>query len=81
VPAFVVSPFVPARAVSHEVYDHTSILKTIMTSFLAQSPPNIGPRVAAAHDVGPTLELARPRAVALRPPTVAAVREKTMSRA
>jgi phospholipase C len=56
VPAFVASPFVPAWAVSHEVYDHTSILKTIMNRFLAQSPPNMGPRVAAAHDVGSMLE-------------------------
>jgi phospholipase C len=79
VPAFVASPFVPARAVSHEIYDHTSILKTIMARFLSQTPPNMGPRVAAAQDVGSMLELARPRALSLRPPTVAAVRKKSVS--
>lgn len=33
VPALVVSPWVPARAVSNTLFDHTSIIKTILTRF------------------------------------------------
>jgi len=77
VPAFVATPFVPARTVSHEVYDHTSILKTIMARFLAAKPPNMGPRVAAARDVGSMLSLNQPRPLTGPLPVVAFVRKKT----
>ena len=51
VPAIVVSPFVGAQSVSKTVFDHTSIIKTILTRFCAKkdgSIPKMGARVAAA---------------------------------
>lgn len=77
VPAFVVSPFVPKGSVSHDVYDHTSIIKTIMACFLSANPPAMGPRVAAANHVGPLLSLSQPRPLDTRPPVVAAVRKRS----
>jgi phospholipase C len=61
VPAFVISPWIPLRMVSHEIYDHTSILKTIITRFLSTNPPNMGRRVALANHVGSLLALDSPR--------------------
>jgi phospholipase C len=61
VPAFVVSPWVPARSVSSTEFDHTSILKTIIARFLPEHPPDMGLRVALAKDVGPLLSLTTPR--------------------
>ena len=69
VPAFVVSPWVPAASVGKAVYDHTSILKTIMARFLGSDPPDMGLRVLLANDVGSLLSLERPRVIR-RPPTV-----------
>ena len=51
VPAIIVSPFVKKRAVSKTVFDHTSIIKTILTCFCADGNgtiPEMGARVAAA---------------------------------
>ena len=69
VPALVVSPFVEA-GVSHTVFDHTSLLKTILLRFCKQPEPAIramGRRVAHANHLGHLLtrSTARPR---LRPP-------------
>jgi phospholipase C len=58
VPALVVSPWVPPRSVSSLVFDHTSILKTIIARFLAANPPDLGWRVALAEHVGPLLSRA-----------------------
>ena len=58
VPAIVVSPWVEAGAVSHTVFDHTSIIKTILLRFCAQadgSIPDMGARVAAATHLGELL--------------------------
>jgi phospholipase C len=63
VPAFVVSPWVPAASVAHDEYDHTSILKTIMTRFMFAQPPDMGLRVLLAKDLGSLLSLNTPRAV------------------
>ena len=67
VPAFVISPWVPARSVSSEEFDHTSILKTIIARFMPQNAPDMGLRVALAKDVGPLLSLAFPRVPATAP--------------
>jgi phospholipase C len=70
VPSFVISPWVPKSFVSHEVFDHTSILKTIMARFLNTAPPDLGPRVAAANDLGSILTEGRPRETPARFPDV-----------
>jgi phospholipase C len=69
VPAFVISPWVPAASVGKSVYDHTSILKTIIARFLGDDPPDMGLRVLLANDVGSLLSLDRPRVI-VRPPVV-----------
>ena len=65
-PAFVVSPFTPRGSVSNTVYDHTSVIKTILLRFCQKNEqiPNMGARVTNANHLGGTLTLARPR-----PPT------------
>jgi phospholipase C len=67
VPAFVVSPFTAAgERVRTPVYDHTSVIKTILLRFCQKNGqiPNMGARVANANHLGDTLSLAQPR-----PPT------------
>ncbi len=66
VPAFVVSPFVSARAKSRTVFDHTSILKTILVhnrdKFSNDVLTGFGARVNQAADLSAVLDLptARP---------------------
>jgi phospholipase C len=74
VPALVVSPWIPRRTVSSELFDHTSILKTILLRFCRRpdgSIPNMGARVANANHLGGLLTLRsarpRPRPSALKP--------------
>ncbi len=66
VPALVVSPFTPRASVSNVLYDHTSIIKTILLRFCAKNGqiPDMGARVTHANHLGGTLTL--PSA---RPPT------------
>jgi phospholipase C len=66
VPALVVSPFTERTSVSNVVYDHTSIIKTILLRFCASNGqiPNMGARVTHANHLGGTLTLAK-----ARPPT------------
>jgi phospholipase C len=63
VPAFVISPWVGRGTVSHTVFDHTCILKTILQRFCTSAGkiPDMGARVTAANDLGPLLseEVAR----------------------
>jgi phospholipase C len=68
VPALVVSPFTPRGSVSSTVYDHTSLIKTILLRFCAKSGrvPDMGARVANANHLGDTLTLTQ-----ARPPTPA----------
>ena len=68
VPALVVSPFTPRASVVSTVYDHTSIIKTILLRFCAKNGqiPDMGARVTNANHLGDTLTLAQPR-----PPTPA----------
>ena len=56
VPAFVVSPWVARGQVTDVVFDHTSILKTIIRRFLSARPPDLGERVAAANDLSMVLQ-------------------------
>jgi len=67
VPAFVVSPYVSAGEVCHDVFDHTSILKTILVHNRSRIPASLigshGPRVAKAKHLGLALDpLDAPRA-------------------
>jgi len=64
VPALVVSPWVPRKQASNTIFDHTSIIKTILTRFCAKPDgtiPNMGARVAAANHLGELLTEATPR--------------------
>jgi phospholipase C len=56
VPALVVSPWVEAHSVAKTVFDHTSIVKTILLRFCSEgSVPDMGRRVAAANHLGEAL--------------------------
>jgi phospholipase C len=63
VPAIVVSPFVTRRSVSHEVFDHTSIIKTILLRFArtGKTIPNMGKRATNAQHLGVLLTEEQPR--------------------
>ena len=67
VPAFIVSPWVPKRGVSHLTFDHTSILKTIVTRFLHDNPPHLGERVSRANGLEQVLSAPRVAVTALAP--------------
>lgn len=81
VPAFIMSPYTSAGKPDHTVYDHTSILKTILVHNRAKLPRSVmagfGPRVNWAAHLGAALDLAAPRSRPLpfdtmrwRPPTL-----------
>jgi phospholipase C len=58
VPAIVVSPLVTEKQVSKTVYDHTSIIKTILARFCRKADgtvPDMGARVRAAEHLGGVL--------------------------
>lgn len=64
VPAFIVSPWVERGKVAHTVFDHTSIIKTILLKFCQQpdgSIPDMGARVTHANHLGELLSLPVPR--------------------
>jgi phospholipase C len=70
VPALVVSPWVGAKSTARHtngqriVFDHTSIIKTILTRFCAKPDgtiPNMGARVAGANHLGALLTETTPR--------------------
>ena len=65
VPAFVVSPFVERGKVSSMLFDHTSIIKTILLRFCRRpdgSIPDMGARVRSANHLGHLLTLDDARA-------------------
>jgi phospholipase C len=65
VPTIVVSPWVAEKSVSHTVYDHTSVIKTILQRFCRQSDgsiPYMTARVEAATGLGELLTEDKPRA-------------------
>ncbi len=60
VPALVVSPWVERGKISHEVFDHTSIIKTILLRFCRRPDgtiPDMGARVTNAKQLGSLLTL------------------------
>jgi DNA/RNA endonuclease G (NUC1)/phospholipase C len=64
VPALVVSPWVEERQVEHTLFDHTSIIKTILARFCRQPDggvPDMGARVRAAEHLGRVLTREQPR--------------------
>ncbi len=64
VPALVVSPWVSQRQVSTTVFDHTSIIKTILARFCRKpdgTVPDMGARVRAAQHLGQLLGESTPR--------------------
>ncbi|HET6834428.1 MAG TPA: alkaline phosphatase family protein [Acidimicrobiales bacterium] len=61
VATFVVSPFAGAGTVDSTVFDHTSIIRTILDRFVGEVPAELGPRVAGANDVASVLALDEPR--------------------
>ena len=82
VPAIIVSPWVEPGAVSHTVFDHTTIIKTILTRFCPDALNRAGPtlrrrrtrvgpqypgtRVAHANHLGELLTRTTPRAAPAR---------------
>lgn len=52
VPAFIVSPRAEKGGVIDRVFDHTSILKTILARFIPEKQNRLGPRVAQAAHLG-----------------------------
>ena len=64
VPAFVISPWVERGKVSTTLFDHTSIIKTILLRFCQDSNnniPDMGTRVNNAAHLGSVLTLGSPR--------------------
>jgi len=64
VPAFVVSPWVARGAADRTLFDHTSIINTILLRFCRDANggiPDMGPRVAAANHLGALLANQEPR--------------------
>jgi phospholipase C len=90
VPAIIVSPWIEPRTVSHTLFDHTSIIKTILSRFcpkalhqqqaerrratLSRGPQYPGLRVAQASHLGELLTRATPRPA---PPRDTLVRQAT----
>jgi phospholipase C len=65
VPTFVISPLVAGPSVSHQVFDHTSIIKTILVHNRARLPRSVfkrfGERVNKAAHLGEVMNLDTPR--------------------
>ena len=63
VPAIVVSPLVGRRSFSHQIFDHTSIIKTILLRFArtGSTIPDMGKRVSNAQHLGVLLTEQTPR--------------------
>ena len=89
VPAITVSPWLEPRTVSHTVFDHTSIIKTILLRFCPEAlheqqpakgrrprlgPQNPGLRVAQASHLGELLTRTAPRRAPSRDALAAASR-------
>lgn len=75
VPALVVSPWSAKGFVSDELFDHTSIIKTILLRFCSKDGtiPNMGRRVTQANDLSGLLSADAPREA---PPDHQAVAER-----
>lgn len=74
VPAIIVSPWVDPKSISSDVFDHTSLIKTILTRFCrntAGNIPSMGKRVAAANHLGSVLTRTSPAAPVNMSPVIA----------
>lgn len=65
VPALVISPWIPAGKVSHTVFDHTALAKTIFRRFSPEAMPDLSIRFQNSPDLGELLSLEQPRSDAL----------------
>ena len=65
VPGFLVSPYVSPASIAHTIFDHTSILKTILVHNRAKIPTSVfnafSERVNQAEHLGAALDLDNPR--------------------
>jgi phospholipase C len=61
VPALVVSPWVPRGSVAKDIFDHTSIIRTVLERFRREGIPDMGRRVGDARHLGSLLTLDAPR--------------------
>jgi phospholipase C len=66
VPALIISPWIEPRSVSHTLFDHTSIIKTIVLRFCPDALElggrhGLGKRVEEANDLGELLARTTPR--------------------
>jgi phospholipase C len=61
VPAILASPWVARGRVIHDLFDHTSIMKTLFTRFSPQLMPDFGARMAAANHFGGAFSETAPR--------------------
>jgi phospholipase C len=83
VPALVISTWVGKQTVSHTVFDHTSILKTILLRFCRQkdgSIPHMSKRVDAATPLSILLTEEKPRTDCKPAPRVIPFRTKAASK-
>jgi phospholipase C len=60
IPAIVISPFTRAGTISNDVFDHTTVLKTVMNCF-DLGTGGLGQRAAQANDLESALNLDAPR--------------------
>ena len=60
IPAIVISPFTRAGTIANDVFDHTSLLKTVMNRF-DLGTEGLGRRAAQAKDLSSALNLDIPR--------------------
>ena len=60
VPAIVVSPFVEAGVVSHELFDHTSLIRTVLERFAPAGLGNMPARAQHARHLGHLLTRTEP---------------------
>ena len=67
VPAIVVSPYIPANTVSHTLFDHSSMIKTVTDNW---GLPSLTDRDTAANGLSDLLSLSEPRAKADCPATL-----------
>jgi phospholipase C len=55
VPAFVISPLVEPGTVTHTLFDHTSLIRTILLRFAPEAAASMGARVSSANHLGSLL--------------------------
>jgi len=60
IPAIVISPFTRAGTIANDIFDHTSVLKTVMNCF-ALGSEGLGKRTSQAKDLSSALNLDDPR--------------------